>query len=98
MRSQAPPFGGLVVGEAYRVDEDKVAAVAFDPANRATWGKGGKAPLLIDPCASGPTHSLIFAGAVVECGWWRMDTATRRIGRQRRSRVPYGTNHIDETA
>ena len=56
-------FGGIVVGEAYRVDMDKVAAVAFDPANRATWGKGGKAPLLIDPCASGPTHSLIFAGA-----------------------------------
>jgi type IV secretion system protein VirD4 len=59
----SPIFGGLVVGEAYRVDEDKVAAVAFDPANRATWGKGGKAPLLIDPCGSGPTHSLIFAGA-----------------------------------
>ena len=56
-------FGGIVVGEAYRVDQDKVAAVAFDPANKATWGKGGKAPLLIDPCKSGPTHSLIFAGA-----------------------------------
>src|ERR1035437_422532 len=37
-------FGGVVVGEAYRVDQDKVAAVAFDPANKATWGKGGKAP------------------------------------------------------
>jgi type IV secretion system protein VirD4 len=56
-------FGGVVVGEAYRVDQDKVAAVAFDPANKATWGKGGKAPLLVDPCNSGPTHSLIFAGA-----------------------------------
>ncbi len=59
----SPTFGGLVVGEAYRVDEDKVAAVAFDPADKATWGKGGKVPLLIDPCGSGPTHSLIFAGA-----------------------------------
>jgi type IV secretion system protein VirD4 len=56
-------FGGVVVGEAYRVDQDKVSAVAFDPANKATWGTGGKAPLLIDPCKSGPTHSLIFAGA-----------------------------------
>ena len=56
-------FGGIVVGEAYRVDQDKVAAVAFDPANKATWGQGGKAPLLIDPCKSGPTHSLVFAGA-----------------------------------
>jgi type IV secretion system protein VirD4 len=56
-------FGGVVVGEAYRVDQDRVAAVAFDPANKATWGQGGKAPLLIDPCKSGPTHSLVFAGA-----------------------------------
>ena len=56
-------FGCIVVGEAYRVDEDRVAAVAFDPANKASWGKGGKAALLIDPCTSGPTHSLVFAGA-----------------------------------
>jgi type IV secretion system protein VirD4 len=56
-------FGGVVVGEAYRVDQDSVAFVAFDPANKATWGKGGKVPLLIDPCRSGPTHSLVFAGA-----------------------------------
>ena len=59
----SPEFGGVVVGEAYRVDEDTVAAVAFDPAKKATWGKGGKAPLLVDPCKSGPTHSLAFAGA-----------------------------------
>jgi type IV secretion system protein VirD4 len=56
-------FGGVVVGEAYRVDQGSVASVAFDPANKATWGKGGKAPLLVDPCRSGPTHSLVFAGA-----------------------------------
>jgi type IV secretion system protein VirD4 len=59
----SPDYGGLVVGEAYRVDQDSVASIAFDPANRASWGKGGKAPLLIDPCRSGPTHSLVFAGA-----------------------------------
>ena len=56
-------FGGVVVGEAYRVDQDRVASVAFDPADKATWGMGGKAPVLIDPCSAGPTHSLIFAGA-----------------------------------
>ena len=59
----SPEFGGVVVGEAYRVDQDKVAAMTFDPANKATWGQGGKAPMLIDPCKSGPTHSLVFAGA-----------------------------------
>jgi type IV secretion system protein VirD4 len=59
----APGYGGIVVGEAYRVDEDAVAELPFDPGVKATWGKGGKAPLLIDPCRSGPTHSLIFAGA-----------------------------------
>lgn len=59
----SPEFGGIVVGEAYRVDQDKVAAMTFNPANKATWGQGGKAPMLIDPCRSGPTHSLVFAGA-----------------------------------
>jgi len=56
-------FGGLVVGEAYRVDQDTVASISFDPADKTTWGKGGKAGLLVDPCQSGPTHSLVFAGA-----------------------------------
>lgn len=59
----SPAYGGVVVGEAYRVDEDSVASMAFDPARRASWGRGGQQPLLIDPCRSGPTHSLVFAGA-----------------------------------
>jgi type IV secretion system protein VirD4 len=58
-----PDFGGIVVGEAYRVDQDKMAHAPFDPSHRKTWGHGGTAPLLIDPCARGPTHSLLFAGA-----------------------------------
>lgn len=58
-----PAYGGVVVGEAYRVDEDTVAGVMFDPRDKATWGQGGRAPLLIDPCEAGPTHSLLFAGA-----------------------------------
>ncbi len=57
------PSGGVVVGEAYRVDQDRVAGVRFEPANPPTWGQGGTAPLLIDPCTSGPTHSLLFAGS-----------------------------------
>ena len=58
-----PAYGGIVVGEAYRVDEDRGARVAFDPAKRATWGRGGTAPLLIDPCRTGPTHVLVMAGS-----------------------------------
>ena len=58
-----PTYGGIVVGEAYRVDEDRDARAAFDPANRATWGRGGSAPLLIDPCRNGPTHALVLAGS-----------------------------------
>jgi type IV secretion system protein VirD4 len=57
-----PHYGGVVVGEAYRVDEDKVVHLAFDPALPKTWGQGGKAKLLIDPCHVGQTHSLVIAG------------------------------------
>jgi type IV secretion system protein VirD4 len=56
-------YGGLVVGEAYRVDQDWVASQPFDPNNKRTWGKGGKGQLLIDPCRQGPTHSIVFAGS-----------------------------------
>jgi len=59
----APGYGGVVVGEAYRVHEDRVAGTPFAPRDRRSWGQGGKAPLLIDPCTDGPTHSLLFAGA-----------------------------------
>jgi len=52
-------YGGVVVGEAYRVN----AQGPFDPDRPRTWGQGGRARLLIDPCTTGPTHSLIFAGS-----------------------------------
>jgi type IV secretion system protein VirD4 len=58
-----PEYGGVVIGEAYRVDEDSVADRHFDPADKQTWGKGGKAPLLIDPCTANSTHGLVFAGS-----------------------------------
>lgn len=56
-------FGGLVVGEAYRVDKDMVADKRFFAENPKSWGQGGKAPLLIDPCQEGPTHSLMVIGS-----------------------------------
>ncbi|MBY0333005.1 MAG: type IV secretory system conjugative DNA transfer family protein [Acetobacteraceae bacterium] len=57
-------FGGIVVGEAYRVDRDRGAGGRpFDPADTRTWGRGGRAPLLVDPCRTGPTHALAFAGS-----------------------------------
>ena len=56
-------YGGIVVGEAYRVDHDQtVAGIPFGPADKSSWGRGGKAPLLIDPCTHGSGHSLVFAG------------------------------------
>ena len=57
-----PEYGGLVVGEAYRVDQDRAAKLRFDPEIVGTWGQGGRAPLLIDPCPSGSTHSLVISG------------------------------------
>lgn len=59
----AEGYGGIVVGEAYRVDQTDVSNVPFDPENPATWGLGGKAPLLIDPCKTGSTHGAVFAGS-----------------------------------
>lgn len=58
-----PAFGGIVVGEAYRVDQDRGAAKRFNPDDPKSWGKGGKAPLLIDPCREGPTHGLMIIGS-----------------------------------
>ena len=56
-------YGGLVIGEAYRVDQDSVADKRFDPDKPSTWGIGGKAPLLIDPCLTGSTHGTVIAGS-----------------------------------
>ncbi len=58
------PHGGIAAGEAYRVDYDRsVAGIEFDPRNKATWGLGGKAPLLVDSCLKGARafHSCEFA-------------------------------------
>jgi type IV secretion system protein VirD4 len=67
MRELFPPVpdddvGGIVVGEADRVDLGPAARIPFNPDNRATWGNGGIAPLLIDPCKRGSTMSMVIGG------------------------------------
>lgn len=56
-------YGALVIGEAYRVDKDKVAGTRFLPYAQATWGMGGTKPLLCDPCLTGSTHWTVIAGS-----------------------------------
>jgi type IV secretion system protein VirD4 len=58
-----PAYGGVVVGEAYNPREDSVADIPFDPDDQRTWGLGGTAPLLVDPCRGGSTHALAITGS-----------------------------------
>ncbi len=62
-RKRLPNEPGIVVGEAYRVDQDKAAKRPFNPKDRGSWGKGGTAPLLEYQCDTSSTHGLVFAGA-----------------------------------
>jgi len=54
-------MGGVILGEAYRVPRTG----AYDPRNPATWGQGGKAPLLRYEPGSGQSsgHGLNIGGA-----------------------------------
>ncbi len=58
-----PDNGGIIIGERYRVDQDSVADINFDPRHTNTWGKGGKAPLLAFDQGFGSTHGIVFAGS-----------------------------------
>lgn len=58
-----PDDGEIVVGERYRVDNDTVHRLPFDPNDRSTWGRGGKAPLLTYGQDFDSTHMLFFAGS-----------------------------------
>lgn len=58
-----PETGGIVVGEAYRVDRDTVAERGFRADDAQTWGKGGKSQLLCFDASFGSTHGLVFAGS-----------------------------------
>ncbi|MER8375997.1 type IV secretory system conjugative DNA transfer family protein [Mesorhizobium sp. M1396] len=64
-KSTANPRCGVVIGEAYRVDQDAPArrGQKFDPRDPKTWGKGGKSPLLTFDLSWGGTHGLVFAGS-----------------------------------
>ncbi len=58
-----PEKGGIVVGEAYRVDKDSAADRRFRAEDPETWGAGGKSPLLCFDASFGSTHGLVFAGS-----------------------------------
>lgn len=58
-----PATGGIVIGEAYRVDKDTAAARGFRADDKETWGAGGKSPLLCFNASFGSTHGLVFAGS-----------------------------------
>ncbi len=58
-----PPDGEIVIGERYRVDKEIVHELPFDPNDPATWGQGGKAPLLTYRQDFDSTHMLFFAGS-----------------------------------
>jgi type IV secretion system protein VirD4 len=58
-----PPTGGIVVGEAYRVDRDGVSTAAFRADDATTWGAGGRAPLLCFDGSFGSSHGIVFAGS-----------------------------------
>lgn len=58
-----PETGGIVIGEAYRVDNDTVADRGFRADDSETWGAGGKSPVLCFDASFGSTHGLVFAGS-----------------------------------
>lgn len=62
-RTLFPPSGGVVVGEAYRVDRDPDAVRSFRADDDRTWGQGGRRPLLCFDGRFGSTHGLVFAGS-----------------------------------
>ncbi|KSV75637.1 hypothetical protein N185_17505 [Sinorhizobium sp. GW3] len=58
-----PEAGGIVIGELYRVDKDHTAALRFLADDPASWGAGGKAPLLCFDGSFGSSHGIVFAGS-----------------------------------
>ena len=58
-----PQEGGIVVGEAYRVDKDVVAGGGCRADDKESWGAGGRTPLLCFDGSFGSTHGMIFAGS-----------------------------------
>ncbi len=62
-RNLFPSTGTIILGEAYRVDQDTIADCPFLTEDPTSWGKGGNAPLLAFDSSFGSTHGLAFAGS-----------------------------------
>ena len=109
----SPEHGAVVVGEGYRVDLDAVAQRgAFDPRDPRTWGRGGRAPLLLDPCTQDSGHGICYAGsggyktvciASTMCTWtgsavW-LDPSLELgpMGAQARSALGHAVHQLDPT-
>ncbi|EJF88108.1 Ti-type conjugative transfer system protein TraG [Bartonella melophagi] len=58
-----PTNGEIIIGERYRVDEDVIKDIPFNPTDKTTWGKGGSQPLLTYNLDFDSTHMLFFAGS-----------------------------------
>lgn len=59
-------IGGVVLGEAVRMDLSPVARIRFDPdkdTGPPTWGPGGTAPLMFDYCREGSTHGIVMVNS-----------------------------------
>ncbi|WP_019220176.1 Ti-type conjugative transfer system protein TraG [Bartonella florencae] len=63
LESIFPSNGEIIIGERYRVDEDIIKDVAFNPKDKTTWGEGGSQPLLTYNLDFDSTHMLFFAGS-----------------------------------
>jgi type IV secretion system protein VirD4 len=62
-QSMFPATGDVVVGEAYRVDQDSVGRVPRNPKDKTSWGKGGKAQILAFDLDFDSIHMMFFAGS-----------------------------------
>ncbi|MEQ1698370.1 MAG: type IV secretory system conjugative DNA transfer family protein [Hyphomicrobiaceae bacterium] len=62
-QSVFPATGDVVVGEAYRVDQESVGQVPLNPKDKTSWGKGGKAQILGFDLDFDSTHMMFFAGS-----------------------------------
>ncbi|NMG41381.1 Ti-type conjugative transfer system protein TraG [Chelativorans sp. ZYF759] len=58
-----PDTGGIVLGEAYRVDKDVTGERGFRANDKESWGAGGKSPLLCFDGSFGSSHGMVFAGS-----------------------------------
>jgi type IV secretion system protein VirD4 len=56
-------YGGVVVGELDFPRRDWRARVPFDERNPRTWGRGGRARLIIDPLEQRSGHAIVVAGS-----------------------------------